>query len=299
MDAPPSGPGPEPRPPGHEPAGDDAPRRYVGGRDLPVAIAVGVVLAGIFLGSLFWHPLAFTVVVALLCLLAYLESGKVLRPVGVQLQVPVLMVATLIMLAGAYQAGHAGQLVGVVVLFLGGVLWLLADHQRTDAVRTLSVTVLFGIWVGLLASFAVLLRIGEGGALAALAVIGAAILTDIGGYAFGVWKGRKPVAPSVSPNKTWEGLVGGLAFAALVAALVLPNIGDTFTPVTAVILAVLCGLAGFLGDLIESMVKRDLGVKDLGDVLPGHGGVLDRVDSILLALPVGYYAVELLTHRAG
>lgn len=297
MAAPPSDPGPEEHPSRPVPTPDDA-ARHVGGRDLPVAIVVGVVLAGIFLGSLFWHPLAFTLVVGSLTLLAYVESAKVLRPVDVRIEVPVLVVATAVMLGGAYQAGRDGQVVGLVVLFLGAVLWLLADSHRRDTVRTLATTCLFGLWVGFLASFAVLLRLGEDGTVAALAVIGAAIFTDIGGYAVGVWKGRTPIAPSVSPNKTWEGLLGGLVVAAALAALVLPRVGDTFTPLSAVVIAVVCGLAGFLGDLVESMIKRDLGVKDLGDLLPGHGGVLDRVDGILLALPVGYYAVELLTQRA-
>jgi phosphatidate cytidylyltransferase len=79
-----------------------------------------------------------------------------------------------------------------------------------------------------------------------------------------------------------------------VGALVLPLFGDAFTPVTAAVVVLVCGAGSFIGDLTESMIKRDLGVKDLGSVLPGHGGVLDRVDGILIALPVGYYAIELL-----
>ncbi|MTV23912.1 phosphatidate cytidylyltransferase [Nitriliruptoraceae bacterium ZYF776] len=271
-------------------------RKEVGGRDLPVAITVGVLLAGVFLGSLFWHPIAFATVVAVLTALVYVESGRVLRGVGVHVEVPVLVVSTLVMLFGAYQASHLGQGVGVVVLVLGGVLWVLADPQRHDVVATLATTSLLGLWVGFLASFAVLLvNRPDDGVLVVLGVVGTAIFTDIGGYAFGVALGRHKVAPSVSPNKTWEGLLGGLAFATIAAALVLPLLGDAFTATSAAVLALVCGLAGFLGDLVESMVKRDLGVKDLGDLLPGHGGVLDRVDGILFALPVGYFAVELLT----
>jgi phosphatidate cytidylyltransferase len=274
--------------------GDRAPG-MVGGRNLPVAIAVGLVLAAIFLGSLFWHPAAFTVVVAALTVVAYLESARVLREVDVRLEVPVLVVATFVMLFGAYQARHAGQAVGIIVLLFGGIAWLLTDPSRRTVVRTLATTLLFGLWVGFLASFAVLLvNRPAGGGVVVIAVIGAAVFTDIGGYAFGVAFGRHKVAPSISPNKTWEGLVGGLVIATVVAAVVLPVLGDTFTPLTAAIVAFCCGSASFVGDLTESMLKRDLGVKDLGAVLPGHGGVLDRVDGILLALPVGFYAVELL-----
>lgn len=270
-------------------------RRDVGGRDLPVAIVVGLVLAGIFLGSLFWHPVAFAAVVAVLTTLAYVEVGRVLRPVGLDVVIPVLLLSTAVMLFGAYQARHAGQAVGVTVLFVSGVLWLLVDAGRRDVVRTLATTVLFGLWVGFLASYAVLLVNRDDGAVVVLGVIGAAIFSDIGGYAFGVAFGRRPIAPSVSPNKTWEGFLGGLLVATVLAVIVLPLVSDTFGHLEAAVLAVVCGAAAFVGDLVESMIKRDLGVKDLGDLLPGHGGVLDRVDGILVALPVGFYAVEILT----
>jgi phosphatidate cytidylyltransferase len=274
----------------------DAPRPgMVGGRNLPLAIVVGVVLASLFLGALLWHPVALTAVIAALTVVAYVETGKVLRAVGVRIDVPVLVVSTFVMLFGAYQARHAGQAVGVVVLLFGGIAWLLTDSSRRDVVRTLAITLMFGLWVGFLASYGVLLvHRPTGGVVAILAVAGAAIFTDIGGYAFGVSLGRHKIAPSISPNKSWEGLIGGLLLATGVGALVLPLLGDTFTPLTAAAVVLVCGIASFLGDLTESMIKRDLGVKDLGTVLPGHGGVLDRVDGILLALPVGFYAVELL-----
>jgi phosphatidate cytidylyltransferase len=267
----------------------------VGGRNLPAAIAVGVVLASVFLGTLLWHPAAFTALVAVLTMMAYVESSRVLRTVDVRIDVPVLVVSTLVMLFGAYQARHAGQAIGLVVLLFGGIAWLLTDTARRDVVRTLATTLLFGLWVGFLASFAVLLvNRPSGGAVAVLAVAGAAVLTDIGGYAFGVTMGRHKVAPSISPKKSWEGLLGGLATATVVGAVVLPLLGDLFTPVSAALVVLVCGITSFVGDLTESMLKRDLGVKDLGSILPGHGGILDRVDGILLALPVGFFAVELL-----
>jgi phosphatidate cytidylyltransferase len=276
----------------------ERPRKMVGGRDLPLAIGVGVVLAAIFIGSL-WHPIAFSTVVGILVALACVEAGRVLRSVGVQLEVPVLLVASAVMLFGAYQARHAGQAVGVGVLFVGGVLWQLSDPNRRDVVRALATTVLFGLWVGFLASYAVLLITRpEGAVVATLGVIAAAALADIGAYGFGVAFGKRRIAPSVSPNKTWEGFLGGLLVATVVAAIVLPLVSDLFGVLDAAILAAVCGAAAFLGDLVESMIKRDLGVKDLGDLLPGHGGVLDRVDGILFALPVGFYTVELLT-RSG
>lgn len=272
-----------------------APRRaQVGGRDLPAAIAVGLLLAALFIGSLWWHPLAFTAVVAALALLAYVEADRVLRAVGRRIEVPVLGVATLLMLFGAYRAGSSGQIVGLLALLLGGLLWLLAEADRDGVIDRLGLTLLFGLWVGFLASFGVVLVQRPDAPVVVLAVIGSTVLGDIGAWAVGVAIGRHKVAPSVSPNKTWEGLVGGLLVAVAGAALVLPMLTDALDMTAAAVLGLACALAGFFGDLMESMLKRGLGVKDLGALLPGHGGVLDRVDGILLALPVGTFALELL-----
>jgi len=268
-------------------------RAVVGGRNLPVAIAVGLAMAGLFLASLFWHPVAFTVVVAILTSLAYVESHRVMKPIGAPLAVPVLIVGTLALLFGAFQARHTGQMIGVLVLFLGAVVWHLAERNRDDVVRRLSLNLLFGLWVGFLASFAILLvERSAAGPIGVLAVIGAAILTDIGGYGFGVAFGRHKIAPTISPNKSWEGLIGGLVVATVGGAFVLPLLDPRFGWELGIAVALACGLASFVGDLTESLIKRDLGVKDLGDLLPGHGGILDRVDGILVALPVGYFLLE-------
>ena len=282
----------------NEPEGEEgssSSRAVVGGRNLPVAIGVGILMAVLFIGALFWHPVAFSVIVGLLICVAYVESHRVLALVGRPLQVPVLIVMSLVMTVGAYNAHHTGQVVGVLGLFLGAVVWQLGSRDRSDILGTLSATLLFGLWVGFLGSFAVLLVArSDAAAMGVLAVIGAATLSDIGGYAFGVALGRRKIAPTVSPNKTWEGLIGGLALATVVAAVVLPVLDSRFTATTGAIIGVACGLAAFFGDLMESAIKRDLGIKDLGGLLPGHGGVLDRVDGILFALPVGYFLLEWL-----
>lgn len=267
------------------------------GRDLSLAIASGVLLAGAFLGSLFWHPAAFSAVVMALVVVGLAETSRTFARAEQPVAVPVVLVASAVMIAGAYRAERVGQVVGVVTLFLGATAWELADPDRRAVVRTIGNTLFLGLWVGFLASFAVLLVLREEEPVASvLAVVGAAIFTDIGAYVAGTALGRHRIAPTVSPKKTWEGLIGGLLTAAVLAAVVLPLVGDVFDdPLVAAGIAVLSGLAGFFGDLFESMFKRDLGVKDMGNVIPGHGGVLDRVDGILLALPVGYYALELFT----
>lgn len=266
------------------------------GRDLATAVVVGIVLVAVLVGSLAWRPVAFTAVVAVLLVVATIESSRVLRSAGHPVTTPVVLAGGLVTVAGAHVAGTTGQVLGLVVLFLGAVVWELVDAGRSEVTTTVGATLLLGLWLGLLGSFGALLvtRPVEGW-LAVLATVGGAVLSDIGGYAVGSLVGRHRIAPAVSPRKTWEGLLGGIVLASAGGAAVLPLLGSLFSPVTGAAVAAVVATAAFVGDLMESMVKRDLGVKDLGTVLPGHGGILDRVDGILVALPVGYYTIELLT----
>lgn len=268
------------------------------GRNLPIAIAVGVVLAALMIGGIVHSPEAFIAVVGLLAVIGIVETAHTFAGAGRPVATPVLVVALLTALFGTYRAGTAGQAVALLVLFLGALVWELAADERDHVLRSLGGTMFLGLWTAFLASYAVLLAVRPNGWQAGLlAVLGGVILGDIGGYAFGTLLGRHRIAPTISPNKTWEGLVGGLLLAGVGAWFLLPLLGPPWDsdPLAGVVVALATALAGFVGDLAESMVKRDLGVKDLGRVLPGHGGILDRVDGILVALPVGYYAVSLLT----
>jgi phosphatidate cytidylyltransferase len=265
-----------------------------GGRRLPLAIAVGVVLAGAFLASLFTSPLAFSLVVLVLTIIGVIETGLTFASRDQYVSIPVLVVTSVILLVATYRAGAEGQVVGLLLLFAGVVGWEIASHHRPTVTRKVANTLLIGVWVPFLASFAVLLGTRSVDApVAVLAVAGAAIIGDIGGYAFGTLFGRRRIAPSISPKKSWEGLIGGLALTGVLGYVVLPATGQMFDdrPWLGVAVAVLSAVAAFFGDLAESMVKRDLGVKDMGSILPGHGGILDRVDGILFALPVGYYVI--------
>lgn len=269
-----------------------------GGRNLPVAIAVGVALAALFLWSLFTDPLALTIVVILITMFAVWETGTTLATTQRSVARPVLLVTAVAMGGATYVLGPQGQVLGLLVLVLGAFGWELAATPREDSVGKLSVTIFLGCWVVFLASFAILLVNRErSGVAAMLAVGGGAIVGDVGAYVVGRLFGRTRIAPSVSPNKTWEGLLGGVVASAVTAWVVLPLVdAELFAdPKDAAAVAAVAALAGFFGDLAESLVKRDLGLKDLGRMLPGHGGVLDRVDALLLALPVGYYALELVT----
>lgn len=266
----------------------------VGGRNLPAAIAVGVVLAITFLGALFWRAEVFVAAIALLAGIGALEVARVLQRVERPVLLAPLVGGVMATVLGAAVLGGPGQALGMLVLFAAATVQLLARRERHAPLAALATTVLFGLWIGLLASFAVRLLEHPDGVVVVLAVIGAVILTDIGGFAIGVPFGRHKIAPSISPGKSWEGLLGGLAIALLVGIAALPLLSATFTYLTAGVVVLASGIAGFVGDLTESMVKRDLGVKDLGGLLPGHGGVLDRVDGILFALPVTHYGLLLL-----
>src|SRR5947209_1148677 len=153
------------------------------------------------------------------------------------------------------------------------------------------VTVLAVLQVGLLGSFAALILTLPNGVGVLIGVVVATVTNDVGALLVGQQVGRAPVAPDVSPNKTVEGVVGGavtsLVFTTLIIGMVLK-----LTPWStghAALLAILVAIAAPLGDLCESMIKRDLGLKDMGTVLPGHGGLLDRFDGLLFALPVAFY----------
>jgi phosphatidate cytidylyltransferase len=263
------------------------------GRDLVAATAVGAGLLALLALALVLPPVALTLLVGALLIAANVELGQLLGRLGHPVHTDVLVLTTLVLLGGTQLAGARGQAAGLTLLVLAALLRSLADRRRSDVVGTVSRTVLLGAWLAGLASYAVLLRTLEDPIVVLAAVLGAAAAGDIGAYAIGSRLGRRPIAPSVSPNKTWEGFVGGVAAAALLAALVLPLDG-TSSMWRGAAIGLMIGIAGFLGDLVASMVKRDLGVKDLGRLLPGHGGVLDRVDGLLVALPVGYALLVLL-----
>jgi phosphatidate cytidylyltransferase len=157
-------------------------------------------------------------------------------------------------------------------------------------------TLLGVVYVPFLASFAlVMLRVepAEVGRNLLLAVVGLTILYDILAYAVGSMWGDRALAPTVSPSKSWEGAGGATLLILLVAISLVPSI-EPFTPTTSVGLALIVAIFAPIGDLVESAFKRDLGVKDMSSILPGHGGILDRIDSILFTAPAAWYFFRLV-----
>ena len=157
-----------------------------------------------------------------------------------------------------------------------------------------AVTILTFLYVSFLGSFAALiLKAGSPGIRILVGAIIATVAYDIGAFFTGRSMGKTPLAPAVSPNKTIEGMVGATLLTIFVCWIVVGSI-DPWDRGKAVWLALVVSLAAPLGDLCESMIKRDLGVKDMGNLLPGHGGVLDRVDALLFVIPATYYLVRLV-----
>jgi phosphatidate cytidylyltransferase len=263
------------------------------GRDLVAATLVGILLLGLLAAALLLPSWALTVLIAAIVIAAHLEIAPLLAGLDRPVHRDVLILSALVILPATHLGGPRGQAAGLTFLVVAALLRSLFDRARRDVLGTVSRTIVFGAWLGGLASFALLIRAMEQPIVLLLTVIGATVAGDTVAYLVGSRLGRRPIAPSVSPNKTWEGLIGGLVGASVVGALVLPLDGSSGALRGATIGAAI-GIAGFLGDLVASMVKRDLGVKDLGRLLPGHGGVLDRVDALLFALPVGYALLTVL-----
>ncbi|MCP4434264.1 MAG: phosphatidate cytidylyltransferase [Actinomycetia bacterium] len=289
-----SGPGAGGPPPGRGSGGGS------GDRNLPVAIAVGVglVALGLICFTLGTVPtmLLATAVVGL----AGFEYFSAVREVGYNPATLVGLVALGGLMIGPALFGLSAYPVVLAITVLSGLIWYLLVSPGEGSVPNLAITLLGVMWIGMLGSFAGLF-LGLGDVVAdrngldtnpgigvLIAAVIAAVSYDIGGYFIGRQFGRTPLSEA-SPNKTQEGFGGGLVVSVVATTIIvsfISPIGDSFFET--VVFALLCAIAAPVGDLSESFVKRDLGIKDMGSVLPGHGGVLDRFDSMLFVLPVAY-----------
>jgi len=269
-----------------------------GERDVPAAFLTGIVLAGVALGSLMIGKGAFAIVAALVVLVAQGELFGVTVKQHQQPATAVGLVTGALMIAGAYYHGEAGILamfsMGVVATFL----WFIAAPaaHRKGAIAHIGVTLMNIAYIPLLASYLIVtLSIGgsDGKALV-VAVIGLTFIFDTCAFLVGsVWGGsffQRPLAPSVSPKKSIEGLIGATLITIIVAGALVPSFVGPFEDkrLESLVLALIVAAAATLGDLAESLIKRDLGIKDMGSILPGHGGVLDRIDSLLFVAPATF-----------
>jgi phosphatidate cytidylyltransferase len=276
-------------------AGDAAPRTGRAGRNLGAAILVGSSLGAVVLVSLFVWPSLFGGVVVAAVSVGIWEMARAIRTGGANPPLVPLLAGGVAMVGLAWYAGPDGLIVGLLATVLAALLWRLGDGPGAVR-RDLTATVLIAVYVPFLLGFGMLLVEPAGdGSFRVLATLLAVVLSDTGGYAAGVFFGKHPMAPAISPKKSWEGFAGSLAAAALGSAVLLSFALDVRVPVYyGALFGVVIAIVAVLGDLTESMMKRDLGIKDMSQLLPGHGGLMDRLDSILFAVPTAFLLLSLI-----
>ena len=263
------------------------------GRNLVAAIGVGVGLGAVVLSSLLIERHWFIPVVALAAAVGTWElAGALRRGADIRVPLPVLLVGGQAMVWLVWPFGPAAVAVAFAATALGVLLWRMpggAEHY----VRDVTAGVFTAAYVPLLCSFAALMVVAPDGAARVLVFMICVVASDVGGYTAGVLAGKHPMAPTISPKKSWEGFGGSL-----VTGMVAGALGVVFLlhgPWWAgVLTGALLVVSATLGDLIESLMKRDIGIKDMGTLLPGHGGVLDRLDSLLPTALVAWAALSVL-----
>ena len=270
------------------------------GRNLPAAIAVGVGLAGVLVVTLGWWHWGFTLFVAVALSLGAKELHQAMRRLGVNAAItPIIVGIAAIQFASFYVSRHPDAGVGaapalLALLCLTVLAVLVARMFRGPQSFVMdSAASLFIIgYVALLGASVPLMLGSTLGRERIVTFIACVAANDIGGYVLGVLFGKHKMAPVISPKKTWEGMAGSVLFAVPTGIAMSMWLLDSVWWVGAVL-----GLAmvvfGTAGDLVESMIKRDVGIKDMSSFLPGHGGVMDRLDSLLVAAPVAWLVLYL------
>lgn len=267
-------------------------RKSKAGRNLPAAIGVGVLLGGLCIASLFWIRELFGVLLVVTVAQAVRELVAAFRQRDIHVPLVPVLVGTLGMAVSAYLGGPQALFYALILTCLAVLGWRLLD-RGDGLVRDVAAGIFVAGYVPYLAGFAVLMLAAPDGPWRIVTMIAVPVFSDIGGYAFGVLWGRHPMAPSVSPKKSWEGLAGSMVFG-IAAGVFCMTIGLSGPWWGGIIVGVCAVVTGVLGDLSESLLKRDLGIKDMGNLLPGHGGVLDRIDSLLPTAPVMYLLLALI-----
>jgi phosphatidate cytidylyltransferase len=270
-----------------------------GGRNLPVAVASGLALAAVFLALTMWRPagaLAFVTVALGLASVEYFArvTDKGYRPV-----IAVGVLACVSAPLAAYWVGEAAiPMVLAFAFFAAAIGFIAADSVEAGPMPNMAITMLGIVWIGVLGSFAALILAWSnlfggtpwGTDTLVLLAIGV-VANDVGAYFVGSAFGRTPLRPWISPNKSLEGLLGGTILTLLVMLIIgMQDLSDTWSSTSHLLmLGIVISAMAPLGDLTESMFKRNLDVKDFGAIIRGHGGVLDRFDGFLFTLPAVYY----------
>jgi phosphatidate cytidylyltransferase len=260
-----------------------------GQRNLGQAIAVGVVLAAAVLISAAISSWLVMLVSAVLVVACAVEGYGMMQRAGFRPATLLGLVASAGVMFGAYARGDAALPIVAGVMFVATMLWYLLQIVEARPLANVAVTTMTWLWVGFLGSYAALLLRAQHGRGLFFGALIPVVAADVVAFFVGRALGHRPLARTISPGKTVEGVVAG-GIAALVAGAI---VGKEIAPWGGVKHGLLLGLVvavlAPIGDLFESMIKRDLSIKDSGSILPGHGGLLDRFDAVLLVLPAAYY----------
>jgi phosphatidate cytidylyltransferase len=256
------------------------------GRNLPAAIAVGLALGAVILTTLFTRRATFVGVIIAAISVGTWEVSRALRELGARVTVTPLLVGGAVTIAASYLRGSEALLIGLAATVLACLVWRLADGAP-GYLRDFTASAFVAMYVPFLAGFAAMLTAPTDGPRRVVAFIATVVCSDVGGYAAGALFGKHPMAPSVSPKKSWEGFAGS-TLACATAGVVFFMTLFHHAWWQGAIYGVAVVLAASLGDLGESLVKRDIGIKDMGHILPGHGGLMDRLDSLLITAPVSW-----------
>ena len=262
------------------------------GRNLPAAVAVAVVLIGALVTGLFFVPLVLALLAGAAAGIGVWEVARSLSYKGMQIPRAPAVIAAVLMPLAAFFGGAEWLSMALVLSVTLVVVWR-AFGPRQGMMLSIMGSVFALVWVSFLLSTAVLLYHSPEGPQKVLTVILLAIASDTFGYAVGVVWGKHPMAPKISPKKSWEGFAGSVAGAVVAGILCAWLLLDQVSWWQGAVLAVGIVAVATVGDFSESMIKREIGIKDMGTLLPGHGGVMDRIDSILFAVISGYVIFEL------
>ncbi len=249
------------------------------GRNLPVAIAAGVVLVGLIVASLAWQKWLFIVLAVVALWIGVTEIANGFASRNIKITTWPILIAVPVIGITAYLYGSTVYLGVFAALVLVILVWRLTAGTD-DYVRDATASVFVAAYIPLMLGFAVLTLRADDGAWRIVAFIALTIGSDIGGYAAGVLFGKHPMAPTISPKKSWEGFAGSILFQVVIGVVLFVTVlsGQWWQ---GVIVGAIMTATATLGDFIESAIKRDLGIKDMGSIIPAHGGLMDRLDSLI------------------
>ena len=272
-----------------------APRRGED-RDLPTAVITAAILIAAALLAIAFKPIAFAIVAAVVIVIAQAEFYAATQRQGYHPATLLGLVGGAMVVAGAYYQGEAGILLMIVLSLVATFLWYMATpaRARNDVIANAGVTMFGLLYVPVTGSFFVVMLVETKSRGLILAVLALTFLYDVAAFFIGRYWGRRPLAPTISPKKSWEGLFGATVVTVLVASVLPRSLEPLTSELKLVGLGLVIVIFAPLGDLVESLLKRDLAIKDMGSILPGHGGMLDRIDSALLVGPAVYYFLRVI-----